>query len=72
MNTDDTLRPMLSLDEVLAATKLSRTTLWRLQSKGQFPPGHLVSPNKRLWFASELRAWQDALPTNGKIGRRKA
>jgi predicted DNA-binding transcriptional regulator AlpA len=55
---------------VLAMTKLSRTTLWRLQSKGRFPAGHLISPNQRRWFSSELRAWQDSLPQNGRIGRK--
>jgi len=36
---------------------LSRTTIWRLQRRGQFPRQVRLSPNRVGWLESEINAW---------------
>ena len=48
---------MLRNREVTARTGLSRTTLWRLERDGDFPPRRQLSPNAVGWPESEVRAW---------------
>jgi predicted DNA-binding transcriptional regulator AlpA len=57
----DQLREMLTESEVLALTKLSRTSLFRLEKKGLFPPGVYVAPNTKRYFRDRIIAWQNAL-----------
>ncbi|MTI12563.1 helix-turn-helix transcriptional regulator [Sansalvadorimonas verongulae] len=38
-------------------TKLSKTTLWRLWSRGEFPRPAFVLGRKNLWRSSEVDAW---------------
>ena len=52
-------RPMMSEKQVLALIPISRTSLYRLERAGKFPRSVYVSPNRRLWFASEISAWQE-------------
>jgi prophage regulatory protein len=66
-----TARRMLDIDQVLALIPVGRTTLFRMERDGRFPPSHWPSPGRRCWFEDEVAAWQDALPTNGKIGRKQ-
>ena len=51
---------IMRLPQVLAATGLSRTTLWRRVQAGDFPPAiRLGPPGSRAvgWRASEVTAW---------------
>ena len=38
-------------------TGLSRTTRWRLEKKGMFPPRRQISANAVAWLESEVRDW---------------
>ncbi|WP_407119027.1 helix-turn-helix transcriptional regulator [Bradyrhizobium sp. LMG 9283] len=65
-------RRMLSVEQVLEILPLSRTTLFRMERDGVFPPSHSISAGKRAWYADEVLAWQKALPLNNRISRRSA
>lgn len=52
---DDRLLPW---PKVKAITGLSRTTAWRLQKAGDFPPPVVISPGRVGWRESELQAWK--------------
>jgi prophage regulatory protein len=58
---DTGLRRMLSEAELLAMIPISRTTLFRLERAGKFPKSTYISPNRRIWFLDEVRAWQNAV-----------
>jgi prophage regulatory protein len=62
-------RQMLTLDQVLKLVPVGRNTLMRMIERTEFPPGHYISPNKRVWYADEIEAWQRALPSQS--GRKK-
>lgn len=66
------LRHMLNEAQVLALILVSRTTLHRMTKNGRFPKGTYVSANRRLWFADEVAAWQNAVDEfNPNRGRGK-
>jgi predicted DNA-binding transcriptional regulator AlpA len=46
-------------------------TLFRMERDGRFPASRAISPGRRAWYADEVAAWQEALPENGKITRRR-
>ena len=54
-------RVMLSEANVLAIVPVSRSTLLRMEREGKFPRSTYISPNRRVWFADEIAAWQDAV-----------
>ena len=62
MSEHPTPRAMMSIDQVLALVPVSRTTLWQMETEGRFPKGFYVSSNRKVWFADEVIAWQNALP----------
>jgi prophage regulatory protein len=62
---------MLSVDQVLELIPVSRMTLFRMERKGLFPASHYVSANRRFWYADEILAWQEALPRNPRISKRR-
>jgi prophage regulatory protein len=64
-------RRMLTTDEVLAIVPISRQTLWRMERDGKFPPCTYISANRRIWFANEIAAWQEALPNHHRLSRRR-
>lgn len=66
------LRRMLDVDQVLSVVPVSRMTLFRMERDGRFPPSVYISANRRAWYADEVAAWQQSLPTNGRITRRRA
>lgn len=45
--------------DVLDATSLSRTTLWRVMKNGQFPRPVRISPGRVGWRESAIIAWQE-------------
>ena len=53
---------MLRLPEVEAATGLSRTTLWRYQRAGKFPPRRRIGPHLVGWLSDEVEEWIKARP----------
>jgi prophage regulatory protein len=52
-------RPMLNEDKVLEIVPVSRTTLYRMEKAGKFPRSTYISPNRRVWYADQVRQWQD-------------
>ena len=70
------IRRMLNEAQVLALIPVSRTTLFRMARAGRFPRSTYISPNRRVWFADEIAAWQNAVdefnPIRGRCkGRRQ-
>jgi len=54
---DDRILPW---SQVKVISGLSRTTVWRLQKTGDFPPAVQVSRNRVGWWQSELLAWKQS------------
>jgi len=57
-------RRMLNEKQVLAIVPVGHTTLWRLEKAGRFPKSTYISPNRRIWFADEIAAWQNEIDGN--------
>ena len=58
---------LLSTKKVQELTSLSRTTLWRLESRALFPSRVQVSPRRVAWPEEEVCAWIEARQrVNGK------
>ncbi len=55
--TTDPLDRFMREPEVEHVTGLSRTTRWRMEKKGSFPPRRQISPNCRANMESEIRSW---------------
>jgi predicted DNA-binding transcriptional regulator AlpA len=66
-----TARRMLTIDQVLDIIPVGRTTIFRMERDGRFPSSHWPSPGRRCWFEDEVVAWQETLPTNNRINRRR-
>ena len=69
-------RRMLNEKQVLQIVPVGRTTLYRMEKTGRFPRSTYISPNRRVWFADEIIAWQNAVdefnPNRGRgKGRRR-
>ena len=48
----------LSFKRVRELTDLSRTTVWRLQRRGDFPQPIRISPGRVGWLERDILAWQ--------------
>ncbi len=57
MKTPKPQDEILRWPEVHKITKLSRTTVWRLVRKGQFPKPFWISTNLRGWLRSDIDCW---------------
>jgi prophage regulatory protein len=65
-------RRMLNEKQVLEIVPIGRTTLYRMEKAGRFPKSTYISPNRRVWFANEITAWQETVDEfNPKRGRGK-
>lgn len=51
------MQTLLKLREVEARTKLSRSTIDRLERAGKFPPRRHVSARAVRWLAAEIDEW---------------
>jgi prophage regulatory protein len=51
--------------ELSRFTGLSRTTIWRLEARGDFPARRQVTDGRVAWVADEVRAWARSLPEVG-------
>lgn len=45
--------------EVMQESTLSKTVIWRLMNRGEFPLPVKLSPNRVAWVRSEVMAWVD-------------
>lgn len=50
-------------DEVERITGLSRTTIWRMERRGDFPERRQLAPNAVGWLAEEVEEWIRERPT---------
>lgn len=48
---------ILRVRDVLLRTGLSRSTIWRLVRKGEFPAPLILSANAIGWASQEVEAW---------------
>lgn len=48
---------ILRVAQVMEATGLSRTTIWRLEHDGRFPQRRRLGPNSVGWVAGEVEEW---------------
>jgi len=48
---------LLRFPTVRERTGLSRSTIWRLERRGQFPRHHRIAPNVVAWIEEEVSAW---------------
>ena len=48
---------LLRFTAVRERTGLSRSTIWRLERRGEFPKHRLISTNAVAWVEGELVAW---------------
>jgi prophage regulatory protein len=46
--------------EVMQESTLSKTVIWRLMNRGEFPLPVRLSPNRVAWVRSEVEAWKEA------------
>ncbi len=53
---------LIRTDEVATRTGLSRTTLWRLERKGEFPVRRQIGENSVGWLESEVDDWIESRP----------
>ncbi len=53
---------LIRTDEVTTRTGLSRTTLWRLERKGEFPTRRQIGANSVGWIEAEVDRWIESRP----------
>ena len=59
---------ILRVPDVLERTGLSRTTIWRLESRGDFPARRRLGPQAVGWAEDEVTAWLDDRAPAGPLG----
>lgn len=50
---------LLRFPAVRERTGLSRSTIWRLERRGEFPRHHRIAPNVIAWLEEEISDWID-------------
>lgn len=53
---------ILSAKEVTNKIGLSRTTIWRMERKGDFPQRIILSPGRVGWNSDEIDDWLETRP----------
>ena len=61
--TSDTFRDE---KQVLAITRLSQATRYRLRLIGKFPEPYRISKQKKVWSASEIDEWIEEQKSKGQ------
>jgi prophage regulatory protein len=51
---------LLRFPAVRERTGLSRSTIWRLERRGEFPRHHRISPNVVAWSEEDVHRWIEA------------
>ncbi len=54
------MRKLIRLHEVLAATGLSRSEIYRLEALGHFPKRVPISERSTAWAQDEIEKWVEA------------
>lgn len=53
---------ILTRSEVIQRTGLSRSTIQRMERRGEFPPRRQVSRSRVGWLASDIDSWLQSRP----------
>jgi len=48
--------------EVARIVGLGKSTIHAKEADGSFPRGRMVGGNRKVWFADDIREWQETLP----------
>lgn len=48
---------MLRANEVMERVGVSRTTIWRLERRGEFPPRRRITNHIVAWSEDEIEEW---------------
>jgi prophage regulatory protein len=48
---------LLRFPDVHERTGLSRSTIWRMERRGEFPKHHRIAPNVVAWSEQEISRW---------------
>lgn len=56
-HTTDQHRLLLRIKSVIEATSVSRTQIYRLMKRGEFPQSHRISEGVTCWLASDIHDW---------------
>lgn len=56
-NEEDTQDRIMRVQEVQQVTGISRSTIWRLENKGQFPRRVALGPSSIGWLKSDIELW---------------
>jgi prophage regulatory protein len=51
-----------STEQTCAATGLCRTSIWRLEQRGDFPRRRQISKNRVGWLVREIKEWAESRP----------
>lgn len=55
---------LLNLKEVIQATGIGRSTIYKKIEEGTFPKGRKISDACVRWVDTDIRKWIDDLPTH--------
>jgi predicted DNA-binding transcriptional regulator AlpA len=66
-SNQDSVRKMLTESELLELLPFSRSTLYSMMKRNQFPRGTFISENRRIWFLDEVVGWQRAIEANDPL-----
>ena len=61
---------ILRIQDVINVTGLSRTTVWRLERRGDFPRRLILGQNSCGWVAQEIQDWIASRPRGMTSGKR--
>ena len=59
----ETTKILLAPRDVVLATGLSRQSIWRLESAGDFPRRRQLTKQRVAWLAEEVLEWARSRPT---------
>ncbi|MDB9945046.1 AlpA family phage regulatory protein [Ascidiaceihabitans sp.] len=62
MEKDMPTLELMTIHEVVVASKISKPTIYRLMKSGSFPRPVKLSPNRVAWRKIEILAWLNACP----------
>ena len=59
MHQGNIMTNLLSLAEVSARLRLSKSTIYRLLAENRFPEPRRLSPARVVWAEADIEAWLD-------------
>lgn len=62
---------LIRIQELTRLTGLSRSTIRRLEQRGEFPPRLRISTNVVAWRLGDVEAWLASCPTVASTAKRQ-